>query len=149
MAGPKDDLNKSLEQLGKEIAKNNKELGDAKKASGASKEERKAFFEQMAKLQQEGLKKQLIADNEKRRKEIKDNLVEKKGMTEAAAEAMSKTMGRAEEKAAAKRLERDKTFSGRMLNSITGAFSKQPKDKKSAEDKMEEKRADQKKPQRY
>ena len=144
MAGPKDDLNKSLEQLGKEIAKNNKELGDAKKASGASKEERKAFFEQMAKLQQECLKKQLIADNEKRRKEIKDNLVEKKGMTEAAAEAMSKTMGRAEEKAAAKRLERDKTFSGRMLNSITGAFSKQPKDKKSAEDKMEEKRADQK-----
>ena len=102
MAGPKDDLNKSLEQLGKEIAKNNKELGEAKKASGASKEERKAFFEQMAKLQQEGLKKQLIADNEKRRKEIKDNLVEKKGMTEAAAEAMSKTMGRAEEKAAAK-----------------------------------------------
>ena len=98
----------------------------------------------MAKLQQEGLKKQLIADNEKRRKEIKDNLVEKKGMTEAAAEAMSKTMGRAEEKAAAKRLERDKTFSGRMLNSITGAFSKQPKDKKTAEDKMEAKKADEK-----
>ena len=44
MAGPTDDLNKSIEKFAKELQKQHQDVVDAKKASGASKKEIEQYF---------------------------------------------------------------------------------------------------------
>lgn len=124
---PKDDLNKTIEQLAKELRKENKGV-----TAGKTNEEAKAYFKEMAKMRKKDLEEQKKLDQKKREQEIKDALMQRKGMTQSVAETMAKTMADAANKEDDARQERDKSFFRRLQNTMSP--------KKSAEEIVEKAR---------